>query len=62
MTWDVWKVYYMTYAQIEQYGDKQRERVARGLSFEEAKKTVDRLGSGQGDGHVYGHSMCPAQK
>ena len=32
MTWAVWKVYYMTYAEIAAQGDKPRELIARLLT------------------------------
>ena len=51
MTWAVWKVYYMTYAEIAAQGDKPRELIARGLSFEKARLMVERLG--------FGHSIHP---
>ncbi len=50
--WDVWKVYYMTYAEIAEQGEKPRELVARRLSFEAARALVERLG--------FGHSMHPS--
>ena len=49
--WSVWKVYYMTTAEIAEYGDKPRELVATGLSFAAASALVVRLG--------FGHSMHP---
>lgn len=52
MNWDVYKVYYMTYEEIESQGDTLRKRVASNLSFEQAKKMVDFLG--------FGHSMHPS--
>lgn len=55
--WDVWKVYYMTYDEIDEFGDKERELVASGLSFAQAQRKVDELGRGP----MYGHSMWPAQ-
>jgi hypothetical protein len=42
--WDVWKVYYMTYAEIAKYGDKPRELIAQRITFEKARELVDRLG------------------
>jgi hypothetical protein len=51
VNWSVWKVYYMTYAEIAEQGDKPRELIARGLSFEKARAMVERLG--------FGHSMHP---
>lgn len=50
--WDVWKVYYATYAEIAEHGDKPRELVARRLSFEKAREMVAALG--------FGHSMHPS--
>ena len=49
--WSVWKVYYMTYAEIAEFGDKPRELIARGLSFEKAQAMVKTLG--------FGHSAHP---
>ena len=50
--WDVWKVYYMTYAEIATFGDKPRELVASRLTFENAQAMVKRLG--------FGYSMHPS--
>lgn len=52
--WDVWKIHYMTYAEIQEFGDKKRERVAHGLTFEKAKLLVEKLG--------FGYSMHPESK
>lgn len=57
MTWDIWRVEYRTYEEIALYGDYQRERVARGLSFEKAKELVEQLSIGVAS-HV-GYSMHP---
>lgn len=56
LTWDVWKVHYMTYAELDSLGktpdDFKPERVVKGLSFEAAKKRVEELG--------FGYCMKPA--
>lgn len=44
--WDVWKVFYMTYAEIDEHGDRKREIVARDLSLEDALALVKKLGFG----------------
>lgn len=44
--WDVWKVCYMTYEDIERFGDRPRERIARGLSLAKALELVDQKGFG----------------
>ena len=49
--WSVWKVHYMTYAEVAEHGDKPPELIARGLSFAAAAALVTRLG--------FGHSMHP---
>jgi len=51
MKWNVWKVHYMTYAQIAEFGDRPRELIARGLSLEAALAMVELLG--------FGHSAHP---
>jgi len=51
MKWDVWKVYYMTYAESAEFGDRPRDLIARGLSLESALAMVERLG--------FGHSAHP---
>lgn len=48
-TWAVYKNYYMTTEEIQQYGDKPRELVTRGLTFEAARLLVESKG--------YDHSM-----
>lgn len=50
--WDVWKVRYMTYAEIAEQGEKPRELVARRLTFEKARALVESLG--------FGFSMHPS--
>ena len=45
-TWSVWKAYYMTYEEIAEQGDKPRELVKRGLSFDDAQKMAKALGFG----------------
>jgi hypothetical protein len=49
--WDVWKVFYMTYAEIKEQGELQRQRVTTGLSFQAAQAKVQELG--------FGYSMHP---
>ena len=44
--WSVWKVYYLTYRQIAEQGDKPPELIAHGLSLEDAKRRADELGEG----------------
>ena len=50
--WDVFRVHYMTYAEIAEHGDRPRELVARRLTFEKARELVDVLG--------FGFSMHPS--
>lgn len=52
--WDFRKSYYMTYAEVDAEGNKKPEVVARALTFEQARQTVDRLG--------FGYSMHPHKK
>lgn len=49
--WDVWRVHYLTYAEVLTVGDKKADLVARNLLFDEAKRTVATLG--------FGYSMHP---
>ena len=59
MLWNVWKVPYMTYAELEErakvigleQAHQERTLIARGLAFEVASGMVDSLG--------FGHSMHP---
>ncbi len=46
--WGVWKAYYMTYAEIAEQGDKPRELVASGLTFDKAREMVVQLSFGYG--------------
>lgn len=50
--WDIWKVYYMTYAEMAEFGDKPRELVASRLTFDRARAMVEALG--------FGYSMHPS--
>ncbi len=50
---DVCHVEYMSYEEMEQFGDKPREKIATGLSLAEAWKLVERLG--------FGYSIHPIQ-
>lgn len=43
--WDVWRVHYMTYAEVLTMGDKRRERVGHKLGFEQARRMVAEMGS-----------------
>ena len=52
-TYDVYKVQYMTYAEIDELGDRKRELVVQDLTFEAAKKKIEELG--------FGHSIHPSQ-
>lgn len=54
MLYDIWKVHYMTYAELNGKSPDafQPERVARALSFEAAKQRVEELG--------FGYCMKPA--
>lgn len=51
--WNVWRVHYMTYAEIAAQGEKPAELVGRRLSFERAQRMVDDLG--------FGYCMKPAE-
>jgi hypothetical protein len=44
--WNVWKVYYATYAQVAAYGNRPAELVVRGLSLDAAKEMAANLGDG----------------
>lgn len=49
--WNVWRVFYATYAEVARDGDQPQQLVAAHLSFEAAKKLVGELG--------FGHCMKP---
>jgi hypothetical protein len=63
--WDVWKVYYVTYEQMESLGDLKRQRVAARLSFDAAKAMMERLDAESDAASPvpwFGHSMHPTSK
>ena len=44
--YDVFRVFYQTYDEIETYGEQRRKRVAKALPFDAAMKLRDELGFG----------------
>jgi len=53
MKYDIYKVYYTTYAEIVEFGDRKSELVAKNMTFEAGTKFIQDFG--------FGYSLHPTQ-